>query len=245
MKDRDERGDWNPHSRRFHHDQTNITLQISETHRSKETKLIRFFRQFISQRRSFKVIIQDKQTDEVVIQASCSVHYIIWDLVLISWPIGCKCGRPNLTCVIVKPMIRVRGGGRRLSWARFLQDYIVFDFYVTSFRVRCSRNFMNFNPVTHGTKKRSQFINNPIVNLRIRWFCLTRLQMIPKSIIGKIVACTLLDRSNESRSGHTEDRSEKRLTLRGGLLFLVFVVARPHLEVDFVLLSVALLLLYS
>ena len=43
-------GNWDPHSRRFHHDQTNNTdtLQISETHSSKETKLIRFLRQFIT-----------------------------------------------------------------------------------------------------------------------------------------------------------------------------------------------------
>ena len=48
-------GDWNPHNRRFRHDQTNRTLQISETHSSKETKLIRFLRQFISQSRCFTV----------------------------------------------------------------------------------------------------------------------------------------------------------------------------------------------
>ena len=30
----------------------------------------------------------------------------------VSWPIGCKCKCPNLTCVIVKSVIRVWGGGR-------------------------------------------------------------------------------------------------------------------------------------
>ena len=49
---------------------------------------------------------------------------------------------------------------------RFLQDYVVFDFYVSSFLARRRSNFMNFDPMSHGIKKRPQFINNPIVNLR-------------------------------------------------------------------------------
>ena len=40
---------------------------------------------------------------------------------------------------------------------RFLQDYIVFELDVSSFLARCRRNFMNFNSVTNGTKKRPQF----------------------------------------------------------------------------------------
>ncbi len=35
----------------------------------------------------------------------------------------------------------------------------------------------NFNPVSHGTKKHPQSINNQIVNLRNYWLCLTILQM--------------------------------------------------------------------
>ena len=44
---------------------------------------------------------------------------------------------------------------------RFFQNYIVFDLDVTTFLARGRRNFMNFDPVTHGTKKCPQFINNP------------------------------------------------------------------------------------
>ncbi len=73
---------------------------------------------------------------------------------------------------------------------------------------------MNFNPVSHGTKKCPQFINNPIVNLRRYWLCLTSLKMIPKSVISKSVTCTLLSRSKESRSGHTQTRVEERYPLR-------------------------------
>ena len=51
--------------------------KISETWSSEETKVIRFLRQFtqlLSQRRCFTVSMQEKQTDDVVIQASCSVQ---------------------------------------------------------------------------------------------------------------------------------------------------------------------------
>ena len=54
----------------FHQDQTNITLQISETRSTKETKLIRFLRQFISQDRCLTVSMQEKQTIEIIIQAA-------------------------------------------------------------------------------------------------------------------------------------------------------------------------------
>ena len=51
MKDRDEvQGD----------NQTNFTLQISETRISKETKLIRFLWQFISESRRFTVSMQEQ-----------------------------------------------------------------------------------------------------------------------------------------------------------------------------------------
>ena len=51
-----------------------LNLQINETLRSKETKLIRFLRKFITQRRCFTVRMQEKQPNEVVIQAERSVH---------------------------------------------------------------------------------------------------------------------------------------------------------------------------
>ena len=51
-----------------------IKPTISETHSCKEMKLIRFLRKFISQGRCFTVSMHEKQTDEVVIQTSCSVH---------------------------------------------------------------------------------------------------------------------------------------------------------------------------
>ena len=68
---------------------------------------------------------------------------------------------------------------------------------------------MNFDLVTHGAKKRPHFINNPIVNLRDCWLCLTGLQMISKNVKRKGVTCTPLSRSNESRSGYTQTRVEK------------------------------------
>ena len=52
------------------HNQTNRTLQNSETLNSKETKLILFLRKFIRQSRRFTVGMQKKGTDKVIIQAS-------------------------------------------------------------------------------------------------------------------------------------------------------------------------------
>ena len=65
MKDRDER------SREIEI----RTLQIRETRRTKETKLIRFLRQLIiNQSRCFTVIMKKQEKNQVVIQTSCSVH---------------------------------------------------------------------------------------------------------------------------------------------------------------------------
>jgi hypothetical protein len=59
-------GDWNPHNRWFRHNQTNHTLQISETWISKETKLVRFLWQLISQIRYFTVTMQEQETNEFI-----------------------------------------------------------------------------------------------------------------------------------------------------------------------------------
>ena len=53
-------------------------------------------------------------------------------------------------------------------YLRFLEDYVVFDFDVTSFFVCGRSDLMDLDSVTHRTEYRPQFINTPFVNLRIR-----------------------------------------------------------------------------
>ena len=80
----------------------------------------------------------------------------------------------------------------------FLQEYIVLNLNITPFFASCRRYLVHLKFVTLWTEQSTQFINNPVVKLWRCWFSLECLQMVPKCIVMKSIACTML-------STHTDE----------------------------------------
>ncbi len=84
-------------------------------------------------------------------------------------------------------------------------------FHITPFLARLRCNIMNLNPTTHGTENDTQSVYHPVVDLRIRRLCLTRLEVVSKIVDLKNITRTLPKRPNQIRYWHPKLRAKPDL----------------------------------
>ena len=94
----------------------------------------------------------------------------------------------------------VHGGGRQSVKSRvFAQDDVIPYFHITPFLARRPSNIVYLNPMTHGTQNATKSVHHPVMDLRNRRLCLTRLEVISEIVDLKSITRTLPKRPNQFR----------------------------------------------